>query len=160
MTDPMSPSGAEFRPVSPDLAKVRLVSAVLVCGVPLIVFVVLALLISPWFWTGAAAALVLLLWLAWLLPRQVRAMGFAETNEEFLVRRGIMFRSLNVIPYGRIQYVDVNEGPVARHFGIASITLHTASMETAGTLDGLPADEAIRLRDMLAQRGSSELAGL
>lgn len=160
MTDPMTPSGADFRPVSPELATVRLVAAAIWCGVPLLAFAVLALLVSPWFWTGAGVALAILLWLAWLLPRQVRALGFAETDEEFLVRRGIMFRSLNVIPYGRIQYVDVNEGPVARHFGIASITLHTASAETSGTIDGLPAEEAVRLRDMLARRGSAELAGL
>lgn len=160
MTDPMTPRGAEFHPVSPELATVRLIAAALWCGIPLVVFLVLALLVSPWFWAGAAVALVLLLWMVWLLPRQVRALGFAETDDEFLVRRGIMFRSLNVIPYGRIQYVDVNEGPVARHFGIASITLHTASAETSGTLDGLPVEEAARLRDMLAHRGSTELAGL
>lgn len=160
MTDPMSPGGAQFHPVSPKLAAVRTIGVLLTLGVPLVVLVVLAVLLSPWFWIGVGVCAALAVWLLWLLPRQVRAMGFAETEDEFLVRRGIMFRSLSVVPYGRIQYVDVNEGPVARHFGIASITLHTASAETSGTLEGLPAEEAVRLRDMLARRGSAELAGL
>ena len=40
---------------------------------------------------------------------------------------GIVFRQLVVVPYGRMQYVDVNAGPLARRFRIASVQLHTAS---------------------------------
>ena len=61
-------------------------------------------------------AVVVLLggWIAWLVPRQVRALAYAERADDLLVRRGIMFRSLVVVPYGRMQYVDVNAGPLAR----------------------------------------------
>ncbi len=160
MVDPLNPGDAEFRPVSARLVTVRVVGLLVWTLVPALACAVLAVVVTPWVWIGTGVFLAIMVWLLWLVPHQVRAIGFAEGEDEFLVRRGILFRRLTVVPYGRIQYVDVNEGPIARHFGIASITLHTASVETSGALDGLPAEEAVRLRDMLAQRGSAELAGL
>ena len=115
---------------------------------------------SEWFWIAVGVLAVLTLWTLWLIPRQVRAMGYALAEDEFLIRKGIMFRSLTLIPFGRIQYVEVSEGPIARAFGIAEVKLHTASAETSGTLNGVPSLEAARLRDMLSERGTAELAGL
>lgn len=160
MADPMSPEGVVFTPVSLGLAKVRVIAALVWTGLPAIGLIVAAILVHPVFWIIGGAAGALCLWLLWLLPRQVRAMAWAEGESDFMIRKGIMFRSLTLIPYGRIQYVDVNEGPIARRFGITSISLHTASAETSGSLDGVPSAEAVRLRDLLAQRGSAELAGL
>ncbi len=160
MSDPLNPLDVPFTPVSPALARVRVIAVLLWTGIPLLVCAVVAIALTPWLWIPAVVLAAVMAWLLWLIPRQVRAQGFAETDEEFMIRRGIMFRSLTVVPYGRIQYVDVSEGPIARHYGIASIALHTASAETSGSLEGLPAAEAARLRDMLAHRGSAEQAGL
>ena len=60
----------------------------------------------------------------------------------------------------QIQYVDIYQGPVLRFMGIATIKLSTASAHTDAKLEGVPVDEAARLRDVLAQRGSAELMGL
>ncbi|QPK81039.1 PH domain-containing protein [Schaalia sp. ZJ405] len=160
MNDIMAPSGVQFTPVDPVLAKVRIIAEALFLVPAAIVFGVLGFMFSPWFWVGCAVSTVIFVWISWLIPRQVRAMGFAEGDDEFMIRRGVMFRQLTLIPYGRIQYVDVQEGPIARKFRIAQIKLNTASAQTDATLDGVPVEEAIRLRDMLAQRGSAELAGL
>lgn len=160
MVDPLAPSGVEFSPVSRSLATVRLVVAAIACGLPAIACIVIGIFVSPWVYLGAVACAVVFLWLLWLIPRQVRAIGFATTQTDFLVRRGILFRRLDIVPYGRIQYVDVSEGPIARHLGIAEIQLHTASADTDATLDGLPAAEATRLRDLLVEGGASNLSGL
>jgi len=96
----------------------------------------------------------------WLVPRQVGALRYAEREDDLLIRRGIMFRSLVVVPYGRMQYVDVAAGPLDRQFGIASVQLHTAAPATRATISGLPPAEAARLRDRLASRGEARLAGL
>ena len=74
-----------------------------------------------------------MLWELWLIPRQVRAMGYALTKNHLLWRRGVMFRSLSTIPYGRMQYVDTSQGPLARRLGIAEVKLHTASASTDAT---------------------------
>jgi len=96
----------------------------------------------------------------WLVPRQVWALGYAERDDDLLVVRGILVRKLVVVPYGRMQYVDVQAGPLARWLGIAQVELHTAASMTDAAIPGLTGDEAARLRDRLASRGQTGLAGL
>ncbi|WP_431837506.1 PH domain-containing protein [Cellulomonas sp. Y8] len=160
-SEPFEPAGVDWTPVSPRLASARLVVALAWLGVPLVVLVVVAALTgSVWVWASAALVAALVVWVLWLVPRQVRAMGYAERADDLLLRRGILFRSMVVVPYGRMQYVDVTAGPLARKLGIASVQLHTASPGTDASIDGLPTAEAARLRDQLASRGEARLAGL
>ena len=63
----------------------------------------------------------------WLIRRQVPAITWAEGAEELVVRRGRMFRTLVSVPYGRLQFVDVQSGPLERRFDMATVELHTAS---------------------------------
>lgn len=160
MSDPMEPRDVQFLPVSSSLTKVRVISALIALAPLIVITALVAFFTTKLLLVFTLAFAVCLAWVMWLIPRQVRAMGYALARDEFLIRKGIMFRRLTIIPFGRIQYVEVSEGPVARAFGIAEIKLHTASVETSGTLNGVPSMEAARLRDMLSQRGTSELAGL
>lgn len=160
-SEPFEPAGVEWTPVSPRLATARLISGVSWLAVPLVGLVVAAALTGLLgLWLGAAGAAVLTAWVAWLVPRQVRAMAYAERADDLLLRKGILFRSMVVVPYGRMQYVDVSAGPLDRRLGIASVQLHTASPGTDASIDGLPTAEAARLRDQLASRGEARLAGL
>jgi membrane protein YdbS with pleckstrin-like domain len=95
-----------------------------------------------------------------LLGRRVRAWGFAERDEDLLVRRGVMFRRLSVIPYGRMQYVDVTAGPFERAFGLATVRMHTAAAASDARIPGLPQVEATRLRDQLSALGETKATGL
>lgn len=150
-----------WTPVSPRLAAARLI--VLACWLgPLLAagVVVAALTEVGGLWAIPAVFLVIGLWAVWLVPRQVRAMRYAEREDDLLIRRGIMFRSLVVVPYGRMQYVDVSAGPIDRQLGIAKVQLHTAASSTEATIAGLPPAEAARLREQLASRGEARLAGL
>lgn len=157
---PFEPDGVTFQPVSPDLIKARLAGTWLFAAVVVIGFAIPAVLVSPWFWIGTALGAVEALWSTWLIPRQVRAMGYALTEDHLLWRTGVMFRNLSVIPYGRMQYVDTSQGPIARHFGIAEVELHTASASTDATINGLPVAEAEHLRQVLSERGEQRMAGL
>lgn len=103
---------------------------------------------------------VLAAWVAWFVPRQVRAMGYALTDDHLLWRKGIMFRRICVVPYGRMQYVDTSQGPLAAWLGIAEVRLHTAAAATDATINGLPVREAEHLRRLLADRGEQRMAGL
>lgn len=158
---PFDPPGVVWTRVSSRLASARLASTAIVLGVPLVGAVVAAILSGVgWLWAIPAVLAALGLWAALLIPRQVRAVGYAERADDMLIRKGIMFRSMVVVPYGRMQYVDVQAGPLARAFGIASVQLHTASPSTDAAIDGLTPVEATRLRDKLASRGEARLAGL
>ena len=158
---PFDPAGVDWKPVSPRLATARLATTAIVLAVPAVGGAVAAALSGvTGLWSIPAACVLLGVWCAVLVPRQVRAMGYAERADDLLSRKGILFRSMVVVPYGRMQYVDVQAGPLARAFGIAQVQLHTASPGTDAAIDGLPADEASRLRDGLASRGEARLAGL
>jgi membrane protein YdbS with pleckstrin-like domain len=77
-----------------------------------------------------------------------------------MVTRGVVFRQLVVVPYGRMQFVDVTAGPLDRRFGLATVQLHTAAAATDAQIPGLEPAEAARLRDRLAARGEAHSAGI
>jgi uncharacterized protein len=53
-----------------------------------------------------------------------------------------------VVPFGRVQHIDVHQGPIDRFFGIATLTLHTAGSHNASVnLPGLGADLARTMRE-------------
>jgi uncharacterized protein len=95
-----------------------------------------------------------------VVGRNYDSWGYAERGADLLVTHGVMWRRLVVVPYGRMQLVDVTAGPVERKFGISTLRLHTASAGTDARIHGLTAAEATRLRDRLAALGESQSAGL
>jgi membrane protein YdbS with pleckstrin-like domain len=114
-------------------------------------------------WLGILIGVVGLVAVAWgwlIVGRAVRSWGYAERADDLLVTRGILNRQLVVVPYGRMQYVDVQAGPLSQAFKVASVHLHTASPGTSARIPGLPAAEAARLRDRLTSLGESQAAGL
>jgi membrane protein YdbS with pleckstrin-like domain len=161
--DLFAPPGAEWRRVSPKLATVRrllVASLGALVLVPLVIAGAFGLLAR-----GPVVALVVLLllltgWGWWLVGRNASRWGYAEQDEELHITSGAYFRKLTVVPYGRMQYVDVHSGPLEQLYGIAKVQLHTASPGTSATIPGLTADEAARLRDRLTALGETQAAGL
>nr|WP_284523288.1 PH domain-containing protein [Corynebacterium aquatimens] len=71
-----------------------------------------------------------------------------------------MWHTMTAIPYGRIQFVDVESGPIARALGLKKLEIHTASTTSNSDLPGLPAAEADALRDRLAAKARERMSGL
>jgi uncharacterized protein len=149
-----------WHPVSPRLATTRTIGLVSVLVLPAVGLLVASVLLSRWVWLGVGVVLVALLWGLWVIQRQVRAISWAELPEELVIRKGRLFRTLVSVPYGRLQYVDVQSGPLSRRFGMAEVELHTASPESGGSIPGLPVEQAEALRTRLAARGEAQRAGL
>lgn len=95
-----------------------------------------------------------------LIPRVVRAWGYAERERDLLVRHGRLVRRLSIVPYARMQFVDVTAGPLERGFRLATVQLHTAAAATDARIPGLQPAEASRLRDRLAALGEDRAEGL
>jgi uncharacterized protein len=121
-------------------------------------------LIAANFVLGAVIAVVVVALLAAagfiVVGRNYASWGYAERGADLLVTHGVLMRRLVVVPYGRMQLVDVTAGPIERKFGISTLRLHTASAGTDARIHGLSAAEATRLRDRLAALGESQSAGL
>ena len=161
--DLFAPPGTDWRPVSPRLATMRrIVLAAFAVPVLVAVTVLFVLFDLPTLWL-VGALVVLLALVAWgwvVIGRNARWWGYAERDEELWIKHGAVFRGLVVVPYGRMQFVDVEAGPLGQALKIASVHLHTASPGTSARIPGLSADEAARLRDRLTSLGEAQAAGL
>ena len=161
--DPFAPPGNRWHPVAPALCRLRrivLLALLLMVLVALVVAAVLAPL-PGWLFVVAGLLAVAGGAVGWVLvARNARRWGYAEREEDLHIRHGAFFRRLVVVPYGRMQYVDVQAGPLEQLFEIASVHLHTASPGTSARIPGLPAAEAARLRDRLTGLGEAQAAGL
>ncbi|MGA9749910.1 MAG: PH domain-containing protein [Nocardioides sp.] len=157
------PPAADWQRVSPSLARMRRTLLLASLVLPALALVLLELLLDlpAWLWVvTVVVTLSLAGWARWLIGRNAERWGYAELDEELYITRGALFRRLVVVPYGRMQYVDVQAGPVERAYGLASIQLHTAAPGTSAHIPGLPAEEAARLRDRLTALGEAQAAGL
>lgn len=99
---------------------------------------------------AGGVALVLLALAAALPPIAYERWHYALRERDLWIRRGILLRSVSVIPYRRLQFVDTEQGPLARLFGLAELVVHTAAPGTSGRVPGLDAEDAERLRERLA----------
>ena len=157
--------GAEgLRSVSPRLVPARYLATIpgYVIGVLLAAGAVVAAALTGWWWLGLLAVIpsVIVAQSLLLTPRRVRAIGYRDAEEDLTIALGIMFRSVHTIPYGRVQSVKIDEGPVDRRYGLAKLTISTAHDGAGVTLPGLPKDEAERLRALLTARGVELMAAL
>jgi hypothetical protein len=117
--------------------------------------------VSTWAGGGIAVAVVLAGVLAErFLARRVAAWGYAERKDDLMVRRGVLIRRLSVIPYGRMQFIDVTAGPLERSLGLATLRMHTAAAASDARIPGLESAAAAALRDQLAALGETQAAGL
>jgi uncharacterized protein len=162
-TDPLEPwpDTVSWQPVSRDLVWVELIR---LAGFMLFVFaglaVVWALTGQVWWGVALVAAVVLTAWRGWAIVRAVRAWGYAERDNDFLVRHGLLVRRLSIVPYARMQFVDVSAGPLERAFDLATVQLHTAAAASDAKVPGLRPAEASRLRDRLTALGEDRAEGL
>lgn len=168
-SNPLDPSGLDWKPVARAYRTVRLLGWAAGTAVALAVAAVPAIaqltgLLPPlpvWLpWLPPAAVAAVQSWRGLLIPRQVRALGYAERADDLLIRQGVFVQRILVVPYGRMQYIDLAVGPVERLFGLCTLKLHTAAPGTSAFLPGLAGEEGARLREQLAARGEARLVGL
>jgi membrane protein YdbS with pleckstrin-like domain len=150
-----------WRSPSPKLLTMRrLEVAVPTLVVALVLFVALIFASVVAAIVAAGVTLAVGALLLWFVTRRVRAWGYAERADDLLVRRGVMFSRLSVIPYGRMQFIDVTAGPIERLFGLATVQMHTAAAASDARVPGLDRDAAAAVRDRLAELGEAQAAGL
>ncbi len=147
---------------SQGLLRMRRVEALAGAAACLVVGGLLAAAVAPgWVALVVVIAVLGLGGIAWMwLGRRYASWGYLEREHDLLVRRGVMYRRVSVVPYGRMQSVEVAAGPVERTFGLATVRLHTASAATDARIPGLEGPDASGLRDRLASLGEANAEGL
>jgi hypothetical protein len=97
---------------------------------------------------------------SWFVRNRYRAWRYQERHEDLIVARGVMVQRLSVVPYGRMQFVEVTAGPIERLFKLSTVKLHTAAAASDARIPGLENSESARLRDRLTELGESKAAGM
>jgi hypothetical protein len=155
-------AGVQWQRPSPRLLRARRIQAGLATGPTALaagLIVGLAGSAVPGLIVGLALVLAGLL-SERFLARRVAAWGYAERRADLMVRRGVLIRRQSVIPYGRMQFIDVTAGPVERSFGLATLPMHTAAAASDARIPGLDRAQAAKLRYQLAELGEAHAAGL
>ena len=93
--------------------------------------------------------LLLAVWLVIRDPlRRYHARGYQMGPDRLRVVRGLIFRSDTVVPFGRVQHIDVHQGPLERGYGLATLIVHTAGNHNSSvSLPGLGHDDALAMRE-------------
>ena len=153
---------ATWRHPSPRLATMRRIEVGLVTATVAVLAAVVVRLVAGWLEAAIAAIVVVLSGVVAdrLMRRRVRSWAYCEREDDLLVQRGVLVSRLSVVPYGRMQFVDVTAGPIERSFALATVRMHTAAAATDARIPGLGRAEAARLRDQLAALGEARAAGL
>ena len=161
MTEHLDLPEIAWRRVSPRYIVVDLVGGLLfgliVVGAGAVVAYFIGL---AWLWAVVAAVAVVFVVAIALTPRRVRAIGYQLRDDDVLFRRGILYQRFVAVPYGRMQLVDINRGPLARALGLSELKFVTAAAATGVVIPGLAEADAEELRDRLVALAESRRAGL
>ncbi len=111
---------------------------------------------GPWpavVWAALVLVAAVALWL--LAGRFQRSWGHVEGEAELYLTYGVLVRQLVVVPYGRMQVVDVTTDLLEQALGIATVRVRTAASTADTRVVGLPLADAVQLRDRLAARSET-----
>lgn len=154
MDDPSPPpAAAELVPLDPRVRWAWWASAA-IAVVPAVAVAALTVVVAPV--PDAVRAVVAAVAVAAVLAAAVvpavryQRWRYALRHRDLWIRKGVLWVTVSVIPYQRLQFVDTRQGPLDRVFGLAQLVVHTAALGTSGRLPGLDAAEAERLRERLA----------
>ena len=115
---------------------------------------------AQWAWAATISLAIIFIVTIAFTPRRVRSIGYALRGDDLLFRRGLLFQRFVSIPYGRMQLVDINRGPLARALGLSELKFVTAAAATGVVIPGLAEADAESLRDRLVALAESRRAGL
>lgn len=163
MDDLFAPPAYEWQRLAPNFLTLRRLSDAIGWLVLFSIPAVLVLVLTEQWWVSVllwVACLVIIGLRFYFLRRSCASWGYVEREDDLYITHGVWFRSLTAVPYGRMQLVEVESGPLERMFGLASVTLKTASPGTDARIPGLAPAEAARLRDQLTELGEAHASGL
>lgn len=134
------------------------IHAMLMGLVPLIALCVADFVLSQnfeWFEYGILTGLAVFLYAlsVMFLPwRRYSRWGYHMARDAIRIASGIWIRNETVVPFARVQHIDVSRGPLERMFGVATLTLHTAgSYNSTVALPGLASDDADAMRETIRE---------
>lgn len=115
---------------------------------------------EDWVWIPAGIVIAITVLTLVILPRQAKAIGYMLRSDDIVFRKGIIWQRMIAVPYGRLQLVDITQGPLDRAFGVSQLKMVTAAATTGVQIPGLTQAAAEALRDSLIEVAETRRTGL
>ncbi|WP_052071864.1 PH domain-containing protein [Sphingopyxis sp. MWB1] len=110
-------------------------------------------LLSALAWIAALAVITL------FPARRAQRWGFHMGEGQLRVARGWLFRTDTIVPFVRVQHIDIGQGPVERWFGLSHLIVHTSGTHNSTvTLPGLHAELAAAMRETIRRHIQTDFA--
>ena len=153
----------DWTAMPPEHRREVLVQSLITLSVFLLAAVLVGLLSQyppelAWVFRLALPAAVLLpgVALTALALKRVSLKGYALRTHDVAYRSGLFWRKVVVLPFNRVQHVEVSSGPLQRRFGLASLKFYTAGGSGVDLkIDGLLSADAERLRAHILERSAA-----
>jgi membrane protein YdbS with pleckstrin-like domain len=147
--------------ISPRYVVSQLLQNAIVLAIVVVATLVLALVLDQtWAWIPGGILALIIVPTMIILPRQARAIGYMLRTDDIVFRKGILWQRMIAVPYGRMQLVDITQGPLDRAFGISQLKMVTAAATTGVQIPGLTQGAAEALRDTLIEVAETRRTGL
>jgi membrane protein YdbS with pleckstrin-like domain len=147
--------------ISPRYVVSQIVQNLIVIALVVVAALVLTFVLEQrWVLIPAGVVVVLTLATLVILPRQARAIGYMLRDDDIVFRKGILWQRIIAVPYGRMQLVDITQGPLDRAFSVSQLKMVTAAATTGVQIPGLTPDAAEALRDTLIEVAETRRTGL
>lgn len=143
-----------FQPVEPgyrNVLRARMLVPWLLLAVGAAVIERFLALPSPGLLLGAVAVLAIIAVI--VAPQRIYArLGYRVGDRLLQVVRGWAFHTDTVVPFVRVQHLDVTRGPLDKLFGTASLVIHTAGTHNSIVIvPGLAPSRAAEIRDIIRE---------
>jgi len=60
------------------------------------------------------------------IPRFYSSLKYVLDDDDVTVTKGVWWKTKSVVPYNRITNINIYQGPISRHFGLAKLAIQTA----------------------------------
>lgn len=81
----------------------------------------------------------------WIRPLSFRRNGFRLTGDVLLLRRGLIWRKLAILPLARLQSLGLHQGPLDRMSRVATLRAHVVTGPVYPNLSAIDRDRALAL---------------
>ena len=164
MSDISANAAEGLDPVDPTYAHVLRVATALnllplAMGVSVADWLLMPRIGAPYGLLTVAAWLFAIVAIVLLPARRVTRWGYSMGDGQLRVARGWLLRTDTIVPFVRVQHIDVGQGPVERWFGLSHLIVHTSGTHNSMvTLPGLPADLAATMRETIRRHIQTDFA--
>ena len=110
-----------------------------------------------YFFIAVCAIIILDLIILWWSAKAISKTGVALRERDFVLKRGLFWRKTTLVPFNRIQHIEIHRSPFERKFHLATLKLYTAGGSGADlSVGGLDKENAEQLKQFMLTQISSE----